>query len=88
MNKFNKEYLQEQINRLGFGAWADSEIMNFLEDWGDTIRIGDGHMNLERNDSCNIYAQFDDQQVMVRIRAYVDGQGWQTHERNINLKQS
>lgn len=82
----SSQAMQEQIQRLGFGAWADNEIANFFEDWSETIRISDGNMNIERNDSCNIYAQFDDQQVMVRIRAYVDGQGWQTHERNINLK--
>ena len=80
-----KQILLEQIQRLGFGAWADNEIVNFLEDWTDTIRIGDGNMTIERNDDCNIYCHFENQQVMIRIRAYVQDQGWQTHERNINL---
>jgi len=77
---------QDQIQRLGFGAWADNEIANFLEDWTDTIRIGDGNMTIERNDDCNIYCQFENQQVTIRVRAYVEEHGWQTCERSINIE--
>ena len=81
----NKEFVQHAINRLGFGVWADNEVMNFLEDWRETMLMGDGNMTIERNDDCNIWCKFQDKQVEVRLRVYIDDEGWQTHERNINL---
>ena len=77
---------RENVDRLGFPAWADNEIMNFIEDWKDTILISDGNMTIERNDACNIHCTFKDKQATVRVRAYVIYSGWQTHERNIEVK--
>lgn len=79
-----KEHIKTQVNRLGFGAWAENIIVNFIEDWGDTMRISEGNMHIE-NDVYSVNAGFKDGDINISVRAYVDGEGWQTHERNINL---
>lgn len=76
--------MKEQVNRLGFGAWAENKIVNFIEDWGDTMRISEGNMSIE-NDCYTINARFGDRSVSISIRAYVEGEGWQTLDQNIKL---
>jgi len=76
--------MKEQVNRLGFGAWAENIIVNFIEDWGDTMRISEGNMHIE-NDVYNVNAGFKDGSVSISVRAYVDGEGWQTLDQNIKL---
>lgn len=78
------EHIKQQVNRLGFGAWAENIIVNFIEDWGDTMRISEGNMSIE-NDIYNINAQFRDGSVSISVRAYVEGEGWQTLDQNIKL---
>ena len=79
-----EEHIKTQVNRLGFGAWAENIIVNFIEDWGDTMRISEGNMSIENN-SYTVNAQFRDGSVSISIRAYVDGEGWQTLDQNIKL---
>jgi hypothetical protein len=78
------EHIKQQVNRLGFGAWAENIIVNFIEDWGDTMRISEGNMSIENN-SYTVNALFRDGSVSISIRAYVDGEGWQTLDQNIKL---
>jgi len=79
-----QEHIKTQVNRLGFGAWAENIIVNFIEDWGDTMRISEGNMNIENN-SYTVNALFREGSVSISIRAYVDGEGWQTLDQNIKL---
>ena len=78
------EHIKQQVNRLGFGAWAENIIINFIEDWGDTMRISEGNMSIENN-SYTVNALFRDGSVSISIRAYVEGEGWQTLDQNIKL---
>lgn len=78
------EYIKQQVNRLGFGAWAENIIINFIEDWGDTMRISEGNMSIENN-HYTVNARFQDGSVSISIRAYVEGEGWQTLDQNIKL---
>lgn len=78
------EHIKQQVNRLGFGAWAENIIVNFIEDWGDTMRTSEGNMSIENN-SYTVNALFRDGSVSISIRAYVDGEGWQTLDQNIKL---
>jgi hypothetical protein len=78
------EHIKQQVNRLGFGAWAENIIVNFIEDWGDTMRTSEGNMSIENN-SYTVNALFRDGSVSISIRAYVDGDGWQTLDQNIKL---
>jgi hypothetical protein len=78
------EHIKQQVNRLGFGAWAENIIVNFIEDWGDTMRISEGNMTIENN-SYTVNALFRDGSVSISVRAYVEGEGWQTLDQNIKL---
>jgi len=79
-----EEHIKTQVNRLGFGAWAENIIVNFIEDWGDTMRISEGNMNIDNN-SYTVNALFREGSVSISIRAYVDGEGWQMLDQNIKL---
>lgn len=79
-----EEHIKQQVNRLGFGAWAENIIINFIEDWGDTMRISEGNMSIE-NSQYTLNARFRDCSVSISIRAYVEGEGWQTLDQNIKL---
>ena len=79
-----EEHIKTQVNRLGFGAWAENIIVNFIEDWGDTMRISEGNMHIE-NDVYSVNAGFKDGSVSISVRAYVDGEGWQILDQNIKL---
>lgn len=78
--------MKELINRLGFGAYAENIIVNYIEDWGDIVRGSErGQHTIERDDF-NINARWQDGTLSITIRAYVEGDGWQMLEQNINLK--
>lgn len=78
--------MKELINRQGFGAYAENIIVNYIEDWGDIVRGSErGQHTIERDDF-NINARWQDGTLSITIRAYVEGDGWQMLEQNINLK--
>jgi hypothetical protein len=78
--------MKEVINRQGFGAYAENIIVNYIEDWGDIVRGSErGQHTIERDDF-NINARWQDGTLSITIRAYVEGDGWQMLEQNINLK--
>lgn len=73
--------MKEQVNRLGFEAWADNLIVNVIENLGDTPSSAaweDNHITIN--------FRFQDGEVFVAIRAYLPGQGWQYHDRLVKLK--
>lgn len=80
-----QEHIKTQVNRLGFGAWAENIIINFMEDWGDTMRTSEGNMTIE-NDCYTLNAKFGEGDLYISIRAYVQNDGWQELQQNIHLK--
>lgn len=75
-----------QINRLGFGAWAENIIVNYLEDWKDIMLTSEGQNTIDKFDEYELTAKWDGEQVAITVRAYVDGEGWQSLEQTIKLK--
>lgn len=73
----------EQIARLGFEAWADNVIVNFIEDNKDMMKLGDGNLSME-NDARLVRAEWKGNEVNILVRAYTKN-GWQTHERSVWL---
>lgn len=78
--------MKNQINRLGYGAWAENIIVNFLEDYRDVMLTSEGQMTIEKFDEYELTSKWDGEQLSITVRSYVDGQGWQTLEQHINLK--
>lgn len=76
----------EVINRLGFGAWAENVIVNYLEDWKDVMLTSEGHQTIDKFDEYELTAKWDGEQVAITVRAYVNGEGWQSLEQTIKLK--
>ena len=69
----------DQVNRLGFEAWADNLIMNLTGElpWG-----GITQMTYEKQ-GATIIATFHADSTQILIRAYIPGQGFKYHERII-----
>lgn len=75
-----------QINRLGFGAWAENIIVNYLEDWKDVMLTSEGQNTIDKFDEYELTAKWDGSQVAITVRAYVQDEGWQSLEQTIKLK--
>jgi len=75
----------QSIQRLGFGAWADDVIMNFIEDNMPMMSMGKGKMSVESKDY-NLYAEFDDFSYSIVVSSHTDD-GWQIHERHFKFKE-
>lgn len=73
----------EQIARLGFEAWADNVIVNFIEDNKAAMKLGDGNLSVD-NDARYVRAEWKGDEVNILVRAYTKN-GWQTHERSVGL---
>jgi hypothetical protein len=75
----------KSVQRLGFGAWADNVIMNFIEDNMPMMSMGKGKMSVESKDY-NLYAEFDDFSYSIVVSSHT-GDGWQIHERHFKFKE-
>lgn len=73
------------VNRLGFGAWADNVIMNFIEDNMPLMAMGTGKMSVETK-TYNLYAEYGDKDYSIVVRSHT-GDGWQIHERHFKFKE-
>lgn len=74
----------EQINRLGFGAWADNIIADFIENHPEMAEGNYGSITTERKDGTAIRAVYGNGTVHFIVRGYT-GNGWETHERTLKL---
>jgi hypothetical protein len=72
----HSDHMEEQINRLGFDAWADNKFVNILE---DIVGGSDGHISIEHGDY-HILATWNEETVNCCIRAYT-GNGWEVYEK-------
>lgn len=70
--------MKPQINRLGFEAWADNLIVDFLENHQGQK----GHIVTEKPDGTVIRAFIADDKTDVLVRCYT-GDCWEIHERTI-----
>ena len=68
--------MEEEINRLGFDAWADNKFVNILE---DIVGGSNGNISIENKDY-HILAWWDEKCVNCCIRAYT-GNGWEVYEK-------
>lgn len=69
---------QDQINRLGFDAWADNEFVNAIENFAP---VATGDIRAE-SDEMTMKLSFSTTHIHCVIRAYTQD-GWQTYEREI-----
>ena len=69
----------DQVNRLGFEAWADNLIMNCT---GELPAAGVTQMTYEKQ-GATIIATFDAESTQILVRAYIPGEGYKYHERII-----
>lgn len=69
--------MKDEIQRLGFDAWADNKFVNLTEDI--TSESGTGNISIEHDD-WHIKAEWDEQTIHCYIRAYT-GHGWETYEK-------
>ena len=76
---------EEQINRLGFGTWADNLIADFIENHRDTMVMGTGHISAEKTDGTMLRAEYGEGKANIVVRGYSSKTGWQTHERSLKL---
>lgn len=73
------------INRLGFGAWAENIIVNYIEDYSDVIKNSKGNHTIEEEEY-TMCCSWSDSTLNISIRAYVEGDGWQMLEQSIKIK--
>jgi hypothetical protein len=73
----------EQIQRLGFEAWADNLIVNALENLAGEQKVD---LDMEEGD-VTILIRTDGRMATATVRAYIAGKGWRYHDRNIKLKE-
>lgn len=78
MTTKHSEVMEEEINRLGFNAWADNKFVNIIE---DIVRGSNGNISIENQDY-HILAWWDEKVVNCCIRAYT-GKGWEIYEMEI-----
>lgn len=73
----------DEINRLGFEAWADNKIVNFLEDHGSKIASSQqGYMSHEGK-NFSITCTYVGEWINIVVRAHVADEGWKVHEWSI-----
>ena len=80
--------MKEAIQRLGFDAWADSLIVDAIE---NLQALDATCLSSEGTRSCDgvdvtIVARKDGDCVVVSVRAYIPGAGWKSHDRTVKLK--
>lgn len=73
------------INRLGFGAWAENIIVNYIEDYSDVIKNSKGNHTIEEEEY-TMNCSWSDSTLNISIRAYVEDDGWQMLEQTVKLK--
>jgi hypothetical protein len=74
----------DNVQRLGFEAWADNLIVNAVEDMAGEPRLD---LTYEGNDVMLVIRKHGDDHMLASVRAYVEGKGgWQYHDRTIKLK--
>jgi hypothetical protein len=74
--------MKDQINRLGFDVWADSLIVDFLENNGEAMKATPGSITTEKPDGTIIRSVHGDGKAHIVVRGYT-GSRWETSERTV-----
>lgn len=75
--------MKAQIERLGFAAWADNKIVNFIEDHGQMFNDSpEGYLSIEGH-NYSVTSIHKGEYINIIVRAYVSELGWQVHEWSI-----
>jgi hypothetical protein len=69
---------KDQIDRLGFEAWADNKLVNMIENMPPDCTALSYHF-----DDISIQISLVGKDSVGRVRAYVPGYGWKHYERTI-----
>lgn len=69
---------KEQIDRLGWEAWADNVLVNMMENLPPDATGLTYHY-----DDISVQINLVGKDVVGFVRAYVPGYGWKHHERTI-----
>jgi hypothetical protein len=69
---------KEDIERLGFDAWADNQFVNLIENF---VMPGHGNVRIEDMDF-TAKLKWDDAMIHCVLRAYTH-EGWKTYEKEI-----
>ena len=69
---------KEDIQRLGFDAWADNEFVNLVENF---VMPGSGKIDIEGMD-CFVRLKWDDAMIYCFIRVYTF-EGWKEYEKEL-----
>ena len=72
----------DAVDRLGFAAWADNLIADAMENMA-----GEGRLELDaEQDDVTMVIRDEGGKAVAHVRAYVEGRGWQYHDRVVQLK--
>jgi hypothetical protein len=66
-----------EIDRLGFEAWADNLIVNWIEDAPNV------QSHFDHGDA-TLVVRKEGNLTIATVRAYVAGRGWLSHERTLH----
>lgn len=76
----------DQIQRLGFEAWADNLIVDTLEGMAEVANMSAPCEFDAEDDDWSISIRSDGKEATAFVRAYVKGEGWKTTDRLITMK--
>ena len=78
--------MEQLINRLGFGAYAENIIVNYIEDWKEVILNSEKGSHTIEKENYTMNCSWYNKSLSITIRAYVESDGWQTLEQNVTIK--
>lgn len=78
--------MSAEINRLGFGAWGENIIVNYLEDHNEELCHSLKGSHVIEKEEYSLKASWEDKVLCISIRAWVKGEGWQFLEQQIAIK--
>jgi len=73
----------DQIQRLGFEAWADNIIVNVVENI--TSRLAGPYEFSSEEEDVTVCVRLRDGEINATVRAYIPGNGWHYHDRVIKV---
>lgn len=76
----------DQIQRLGFEAWADNLIINAVENLEalEASELSCDGCTTEGND-VTVSVRLRDGEINATVRAWIKGKGWHYHDRVIKV---
>jgi len=73
----------DQIQRLGFEAWADNIIVNVVENI--TSRLAGPYEFSSEEEDVTVCVRLCDGEINATVRAWIKGKGWHYNDRVIKV---